>query len=362
MATILLGCDKHSVSYDKESQKVVKKILEKAGHKVEVLDVGPNFTQTAMGKKTNKGKIAIYMVNGADLQTYKDFAQGIKQGYYHVKYAYFGLQGYINSKTCSCKGAKSAKLKKAHDDASSDSYTKELWGMTTAEVCEKYKAQIAYACGSTREELGNNLVKVIGGGENSSKSKKSTGTSIKEALKKATKKWDGEVEINLRGDTVYVNKIKNPTDSKLVVNEYDNIIYDSISATDVNPSTINTLILNYKDYQLKLSDEALVKRFGVIKKTINAPNSVKKLKAAKAYLNREWNKLRRDNGRQVELKVPGSMKWKTGKWVRTYIPSLFIDDYMYIVKCSHEEDGTNNWLTSLTLVDYPPSFVEETSS
>jgi hypothetical protein len=83
------------------------------------------------------------------------------------------------------------------------------------------------------------------------------------------------------------------------------------------------------------------------------------LKYAKAYLNREWNKLRRDNGRQVELKVPGSMKWRTGKWARTYIPSLYIDDYMYITKSSDEEDGTGNWLTSLTLVDYPPSFATD---
>ena len=29
---------------------------------------------------------------------------------------------------------------------------------------------------------------------------------------------------------------------------------------------------------------------------------------------------------------------------------------MYIIRSSQEEDGTNNWLTSLTLVDYPPSF------
>ena len=38
------------------------------------------------------------------------------------------------------------------------------------------------------------------------------------------------------------------------------------------------------------------------------------------------------------------------------MPSFFIDDYMYIIRTSHDEDGTNNWLTSLTLVDYPPSF------
>ena len=55
MSNILLGCDRHNPSYDKESQKVVRKILEKAGHTVEVLSVGPNFTQQAMKQKKNKG-------------------------------------------------------------------------------------------------------------------------------------------------------------------------------------------------------------------------------------------------------------------------------------------------------------------
>ena len=358
MADVILGCDTNKPSEDRKTLKTVAKILEKAGHKVDILSVGPNYVQSAMQQKQNKGKIAVYLVNGADLQTYKDIGTGIGR-YYNAKYCYFGLQGWISPSTCSCKGAKTAKLKKAKDDASSVSYTAELVGMTTEQVMEKYKKTIAYACGSSVKELADNLVTVMGGGSNSSssKSKESTGTTIKEALKKAVSvKWDGEAEINLRGDTVYVNKIKDPTSTKLVINEYDNVIYDSISATDVNPKTINTLIMTFKDYELKLTDDSLIKRFGIVKKTIKAPKSIKKLKDAKAYLNREWNKLRRDNGRQVELKVPGSTKWKTGKWARTYLPSVFIDDYMYITKASGDEDGTNNWTVSLTLVDYPPSF------
>ena len=80
------------------------------------------------------------------------------------------------------------------------------------------------------------------------------------------------------------------------------------------------------------------------------------MKEAKAFLQREWNKIRRDDGRQVELKVNGHPRWKTGIWCRVYLPSFFIDDYMYISKTSNDEDGSNNWNTSITLVDYPPSF------
>lgn len=355
MANILLGCDKHSTSYDKKSQQVVKKILEKAGHTVEVLDVGPNFTQSAMSKKGSKGKIAIYMVNGVDLQTYKDFAQGIRQGYYHVKYAYFGLQGYINSKTCTCNAAKTVKLKKAHDDASSDSYTKDLIGMTTAEVCEKYKNYIAYACGSSREELGNNLVKVIGG-ENNSSSSKDSGSSIKEALIDVLYGWDGEAECYIREDTVYIHKIPSPSTAKLSLIEGDNIDLGSVNVTDYNPSNINKLTCDFKDYTLTIQDDYLIKRFGTISSSVSVDKSIKKLSDAKEFLQREWNKIKRDNGHSLEVKTKGDSKWKQGLWCRVYLPSFNINDYMYITKVSQEDSG--QWDCNLTLVDYPPSFGE----
>ena len=357
MADVILGCDTNNPSEDRKTLKTVAKVLEKAGHKVDILSVGPNYVQSAMQQKQNKGKIAVYLVNGADLQTYKDIGTGIGR-YYNAKYCYFGLQGWISPSTCSCKGAKTAKLKRAHDDQSPASYTAELVGMTTEQVMEKYKKTIAYACGSSVKELADNLVTVMGGGSNSSssKSKESTGSTIKEALKKAVSKWDGDVEILLIGDTVYVNKIKNPTSTKLVINEYDNAVYDNINVTDVNPGTINHLTVTYKKYDLTLKDDTLIKRFGKIKKKITCPSTVKSLSEAEEFLQREFNKIRRDDGRSVELKVVGNSKWRTGKWVRVFLPSYFIDDYMYIVKSSDDEDGSNNWTTSLTLVDYPPSF------
>ena len=357
---IMLGCDKNNVSQDKQHQKAVTKILEKAGHNVQIMPVGPGATQNAMMKSSSKGKVVVFLVNGADLQTYKDFYQGMTKGYYHTKYCYFGLQGYINSRTCTCEGAKTVKLKKAHDDASSSSYTKDIVGMTTHEVMEKYKSKLAYACGSSVEELANNLVQVMGGETNSesNSSKQSTGSSIKEALKKAVAPWDGEIEIKLIGDTVYVNRIPNPSTTKLEINEYDNAIYDSINVTDINKNTVNNLSLTYKNKILNMKDDVLIKRFGTVSKKITAPKTVKSLNDAKDYLRREWNKIRREDGRTVECKVPGHTKWRG--WVRVYLPSYFINDYMYISKTSHNEDSSGDWSTSLTLVDYPPSFgVEE---
>ena len=359
MSTVVVGCDVNN-SRDHEVQNTVCKALEKAGHKVEKLPVDSNeFATYDWGERGRnpKGKIGVYII--------ADGIYSIADRYNNsggFKYAYFIIRGDLGRPRM--KTRKDFETRPIGADPDCTGICARIRGKSFPEINKIVKKKCWVVFGRNGNEMASELIKAMGGdlstSSSSSKSKSkstgSTGSTIKEALKKAVSKWDGEVEINLRGDTVYVNKIKDPTSTKLVLNEYDNIIYDSISATDVIPTTVNTLILNYKSYELKLTDNTLIKRFGVVKQTIKAPNTVKSLDDAKKYLNREWNKIRRNNGRQVELKVNGDMKWQTGKWVRTFIPSLFIDDYMYISKTSHEEDGTSNWTVSLTLVDYPPSF------
>ena len=59
----------------------------------------------------------------------------------------------------------------------------------------------------------------------------------------------------------------------------------------------------------------------------------------------------------MECKVLGNTKWKIGQWVRVYLPSFNIDDYMYLSKVS-QDDSDGDWVCNLTLVDYPPSLGE----
>lgn len=356
MASIILGIDLNKESEDRQTQKKIKKVLEKAGHTVTMVDVGPGNLQNLMGKKSSKGKIAVFIVNGADLQTYKDAYVGMKNGYYHTKYCYFGLEGWISPKTCSCNGAKSAKLQKAHDDYSSSSFTADIVGMTTAEVMEKYKEYIAYACGSSADELANNLVKVMGGENISSSSSTNSATSIKEALKDVLSGWDGDVECFIRDDTVYVQKISDPSTANLSLVESKDIFYDSLTLIDINPSSVNHLKVIFKNQVITVKDDSLIKRFGKISSTIHA-NDAKTLKEAQSIARREWAKLHRDNGHKLECKVLGDTKWKVGKWCRVFLPSFGIDDYMYIIKVSQEDDE-GNWVCGLTLVDYPPSLGE----
>ncbi|MGN0177192.1 MAG: hypothetical protein ACI389_05120 [Methanobrevibacter sp.] len=163
--------------------------------------------------------------------------------------------------------------------------------MTTAEVCEKYKAQIAYACGSSREELGNNLVKVMGGSTNSSNEGSTSVGSCKEALKDVLYNWDGEVECFLRDDTVHIRKIPSPHTATLSLVEGQNIDYDSVSVTDYNPSTVNYLTSSFDEYDLTIQDDYLIKRFGKISSSVPMDTEVASLKDAKAFLQREWNSI-----------------------------------------------------------------------
>ena len=354
MANIILGCDTNRVSEDKKTLNTISNKLKNAGHSVEVLSVGPNYVQSAMQKSRNKGKIAVFLVNGADLQTYKDFYQGITRGYYYVKYAYFGLEGWISPSTCSCNGAKTAKLKKAHDDASSSSYTADIVGMTTDQVMKKYSSAINYACGSSVEELGNNLVKVMGGGTSSSGSEDSAST-IKEAMREVLSEWDGDVTCYVREDTVYIHKIPDPTSAEITLAEGRDIIHESVKIKDVNPGTINHLTVTVNGTEYTFRDEKLIERFGEVKGTVSIDDN--KGIDGSTLANTEWVKIKRDNGHSVECKVFGDCKLKVGQWIRLYLPSFDIDDFMFLSKVSQDDDD-GNWLGNCTFVDYPPSLGE----
>lgn len=78
---------------------------------------------------------------------------------------------------------------------------------------------------------------------------------------------------------------------------------------------------------------------------------------AEAYLFglKQVGKARRKDGHKIECKVIGSKYWEIGEWCRVYIPSFNEDTVMFISKVSHDSGADSEWITSITLVDYPPS-------
>lgn len=352
MATIVLGCD--SNGNDKKCQDTVAKILEKAGHKIEKLSIGPNFfAKYSYGSKA-KGKIGVYLM-AASLVSVVDLYSGNT----NFKYAYFGIRGDVSTLVKSVNDLNTKKIPKDHHGDCTTKLCDEWAGKTYAEINEITKSKCQVTAGSNNEELGNNLVKAMGGETDSSSSKKNSVSTIKEALCDVLYGWDGDAECFLRGDTVYIQKIKSPSTATLSLIEGDNIDLGSVNVTDVNPSTVNYLTCDFKDKILTIKDDFLIKRFGKISSTVTVDDSIKKLDDAKEFLLREWAKIKRDNGHKLECSVQGHSKWKNG-WCYVYLPSFNIQDYMYIEKIS-QDDPDGNWTCNLTLVDYPPGFGKPTS-
>lgn len=351
LSTVILGCDINNGN-DSKFQNTVASALEKQGHTVEKLTIGPNYFASYSYSSKAKGKIGIFLI-AAGLTALCDLYDGNT----NFKYAYFGIRGDIGNGIASMNDFKTKGIHKDHHGDCISKSCNPFNGKTFPQINEITKAKCQAVYGGTPQEMADNLIKAMGGKtDSSSNNSASAGSSIKDALKKAVSGWDGDVEIRVEKDTVYVNKIKDPTKTKLVINEFENAQYDSITVTDINPQTTNKLTVNYKGYELTLQDDLLIKRFGENSETIEVDEFVKTYDDAVSFLQRAWNKIRRDDGRQVELKVKGDIQWKTGVWARVYLPSFYIDDYMYITRMSADEDGTSNWSTGLTLVDYPPSF------
>ena len=257
MSTVVLGCDRNQGN-DSEWQNTVAKALEKEGHTVEKLSIAPGpFASYSYGENGENphGKIGVYIMADS-LVSVADLGLG-NTGF---KYAYFIIRGDLEDRPRMDSWA-DFNNNPIGRDSDCTSICDKIAGKTYPQMNEmpdvKAKCQVTFGLNPT--EGANNLIKLMGGEgtSESSEKKSSTGSTIKEALKKAIGPWDGDVEVNLIGDTVYVNKIKDPSKTKLLLNEYTNVLYDSVTVTDVNPTTINVLTCEYKGYLLTLKDDAL---------------------------------------------------------------------------------------------------------
>ena len=250
----------------------------------------------------------------------------------------------------------------------------------------------------------------------------SSATTIKDALKELLSYWDAEVECYVRGDTVFVNKIPAPDEvCDLTLRQGVNIVSDSIQITDYKPDTVNVLTVHSEVMEdIVYRNEKLIKRFGEKPLELDAVKKVTTTEVVEtsstdtstdttdtttdtstdtstdttdtstddtstddatsestaetktvteevpcetpeevyAFANREWAKIKRNDGHTIECTVLGSETWKVGQWVYVNIPLFDEDDYMYITKVSQSD--SDGWSCTLTLADYPPGFGEYT--
>lgn len=347
MSTVVVGCDSNGV-HDSEVQNTVAKALENAGHKVQKLTIGPGyFADYSYGNKgfRPRGKIGVYIIADG-INSISDLAFGNTQ----FKYAYFIIRGDLGRPRMKTRNDFETRPIGADNDCKGN--CAKLKGKTFPQMNKIVKNKCQIVFGRNAQEMADELIKAMGGETNSAKSSSKTksSSSIKTALQEVLYGWNGEVECYLRDDTIHIHKVKDPTSAKLQLIEGVNVLFESISVTDINPKTVNHLIVKWGTYEFEIKDEARIERFGEVKKTITSP--AKKKTSVISFAYREWQKLLKNSGRKLECHVDGNYNWRIGEWVRVYIPSFELDGYMYITKASHDDDG--DWECGLTLEDYPP--------
>ncbi len=272
MATIVLGCDSNGNNV--ACQNAVAKKLEAAGHKVEKLSIGPTPFGSIGYKASVKGKIGVYLM-AASLVSVTDLASDGWQ----FKYTYFGIRGDV-SKINTLEKFNNTGIPKDHHGDCTNSYCDKWAGKTYPQINEIIKNKGKVVFGTKCDEIGDNIVKEMGGESTSSSedsSQSSSASSCKEAIQKLLKHWDGEVECRVRNGKVFINKIREPQSScKLILQEGVNIFSDSISVTDVNPNTVNHLIVRWSGGTISFKDNDLIERFGEIKQEVQAVKKVVK--------------------------------------------------------------------------------------
>lgn len=346
MDTVAVGCDINQGN-DHEVQDTVCQALEKANYTVEKLDIHPNaFASYDWGEngKNPSGKIGVYII--------ADGIYSIADRYSNsggFKYVYFIIRGDLGRPRMQSRSDFENNPIGADPDCKG--VCEKLRGKTFPEMNEICKSKCHIVFGTNAQEMASELIKAMGGDTGtSSSSSKSSVSPIRTVIKELLYEWNGDVECYLRDDTIHIRRIPNPTTAKLKLVEDVNVLYEGINVTDIDPKCVNRLIVKWGKYKFEIKDKHRIDRFGEIKKSIKAPNKTEKSAIAFAY--REWNKLLKDSGRRLECKVDGDPKWRIGEWVRVYIPSFYLDGYMYITKVNHNDDG--DWTCSLTLEDYPP--------
>lgn len=405
MTTYVVGSD--NINGKEQSYiDTVAQILTEAGNTCEKRPIGPGYVQGYGLSGDSSGKTAVFIVGGNDGGTYQDFVQGISRGYYHYDLCWFAFASWTAHSWITPEDLKNRPMVRAHDDNFSTD-TSGFVGKTAAQYFSENSQYIKMAYGNSPEELAKMILK--GGGDNNDEEGSSAST-IKDALKELLSFWDAEVECYCRGDTVFVHKIPAPEqECKLKLKQDVNVIMESVSVTDYNPDTVNVLTVHSEVMDdIVYRNEDLIWRFGekpaemdavkyvTVTTTEEAPSTdtstdtetdtstetdttdttdtatetetqtttkVEEVpcetpEEVRSFADREWAKIKRNNGHSLECKVLTAPQWQVGEWVEVDIPLLNETGYMYIKSVSQSVSDSNE--CNLSLVDYPPSLGEYT--
>ena len=355
--------------------------LKAVGKQAESGGVGPN-KESLRNSKGSEDTVVFIVGGGRAGATWASFVKSVegKKDYAHTIVAY---AGWTSNPHVSCEAARTETLIAEWDSGGFyQSWMPSYYeGHTIVTFCEKYSSVLSFCCSDeSASDLGKKIANGTCGGGSSDEQGGSSASTIKDAIKEVISYWDGEAECRVENDTVYINKVPDPSKATLELKEGVNILADSVSITDVNPDTVNFLTVHWSGgSDIVKRDEALIRRFGerpleleAVKRVTSSSSEesieeesttttqteelpVETYSEALEFANVEWAKIRRDDGHTIECSHIAGTEWKVGQWVKVTIPTFDEDCYMYINKVNHSESDSG-WESNVTLVDYPPSF------
>lgn len=386
--TVVLGCDSNGMN-DEAFMSAVQSKLESAGYTVEKLGIAPGPFADYSYSSSATGKYGVYLMADSivSIADYSGATGGANSSGNSFKMAVFGIRTDVIPKLA---GDGWNKYPISPDSDCTDVCNK-IAHKTYHEIEEICKQDTRIVSGSTGEEMGEAIVKALGGQTNDNKG--GSASTIKEAIKEVLSGWDGEAEAYIRDDTMFIHKIKLPEqDCNLILAEGLNILTNSINIKDYCPNNTNKLIVHWGGGEdIIIQNSTLIERFGekvkeleATKRVLNeegaenvdsSQNSEKKADEKKdenksigytevpaetyeealEFARLEWNKTKRESCHEVEVATTGSSEWKEGRWCYLQLPSFDIADYYYIHRVS-QNMSSNEWKASINLKPYPASF------
>ena len=278
----------NSGNADKKCIDTISEKLSSAGHSVDSYPVDPNSEHLLWDGKA-KGKIAIFIVNGAPIVTMISFRDAIKgKGLADkVIFAFPRTLSPNNDYTTE----EALKTKKLHGEPginTTSAAQKELENggkfYSVAEFCEANSEYVAYVYGDTCEDVAQSILDGNFGSSSDSddSSSESSDGEVQimsgwESLCDLVKPYDGEILLLVRGDTVVCKKIEIPSWSAIWAYEGINVVDDSVTITDYSPEIYNTVEVFWgNDFQNKttLCFERHKELFGERKTSIQATKKV----------------------------------------------------------------------------------------
>lgn len=296
MSTYAIGSDNINGKEQSYINQAIQAVQD-AGHTGSSLGVGPNKVQSYGQSSGSQDQIGVMIVGGRGLGTPIDFHTGVTQGYYHYTHVYVvGSSEFTNNRLISTESMSTPV--NACEPGMSSSQCSQYLGLTPTQFNQKFNGcTVIYA-----DSFSDALSQMLGGSTGSEES--TSGGTFKDAVNDLISVWDGLVEVKCDGRIMNIRRIREPEEPEplsrrtikpnstgsftldenevwdegflrepeIWASEGVNIIEGSLSMTDYNPDTVNTLYVTYTDdagvfHKLKFWDEYLVTRFDEIEKT-----------------------------------------------------------------------------------------------